>query len=409
MSEPIRPIVLITSFPPRLCGIGTFAEEAVEFIRKHVPEREVYIICHTDGCGQNVFPLIDMSRPDWYEPVIAKVRELDPYAVHIEHEYGLYEYVNAEGRGDLNEGFLTMLDRLSDVPTIVEPHTIHGRMKDTEEIFVRRLCEKATIVLFKCHYQRWRLDWTFRSHGWEVPQNITIIPHGARPDRGYPIHEVPDLKVRLGLSQLNGSRICGMVGWIQNNKRWDIVTDVWEEVRDQVLAETGESWILLAAGEMRDPNHRPDYDSYTNSLRLLEEKGAAHFFKFIPRGDLYYQVMAIADFIALPSIDETQSGTLARVIALNKPYVTTAPLEGLTAQTLESGGGLLFTNRDLLKKNMIRLMVNEELRLALGSNLRRYLENVVSWDVVAEQYLDAYEKASDAKHNSGHVVIPPEF
>ncbi|MFW6181115.1 MAG: hypothetical protein ACOC8N_05145 [Spirochaetota bacterium] len=49
--------------------------------------------------------------------------------------------------------------------------------------------------------------------------------------------------------------------------------------------------------------------------------------------------MAICDFIVLPSTDETQSGTLARIIALNKPFITTAPVEGLTAQTLESEGG----------------------------------------------------------------------
>jgi len=49
-------------------------------------------------------------------------------------------------------------------------------------------------------------------------------------------------------------------------------------------------------------------------------------------------MMGVCDFIVLPSTDETQSGTLARIIALNKPHITTAPMEGLTAQTLESGG-----------------------------------------------------------------------
>ncbi|MFW6115293.1 MAG: hypothetical protein ACOC6E_03245 [Thermodesulfobacteriota bacterium] len=55
--------------------------------------------------------------------------------------------------------------------------------------------------------------------------------------------------------------------------------------------------------------------------------------------------MGVCDFIVLPSTDETQSGTLARIIALNKPYITIAPMEGLTAQTLESEGGLLFTTK----------------------------------------------------------------
>ena len=108
-------------------------------------------------------------------------------------------------------------------------------------------------------------------------------------------------------------------------------------------------------------------------------------------------------------MDETQSGTLARVIALNKPYITTAPMEGLTAQTLESEGGLLFTNKEMLRSKVIRLACDEELRLELGGNLRRYLENVVSWDKVAAQYDEAYTLAREAKRTGKPVELPLEF
>ena len=119
--------------------------------------------------------------------------------------------------------------------------------------------------------------------------------------------------------------------------------------------------------------------------------------------------MAICDFIVIPSLDETQSGTLARVIALNKPYITTAPMEGLTAQTLESEGGLLFTTKEMLRTKVIRLACDEELRLELGGNLRQYLENVVSWDKVAGQYDEAYALARGAKRTGKPVELPLEF
>ena len=147
----MRPIVMISSWPPRLCGIATFAEEALEFIRKAIPDRPAYVISHTDGKGEFVKPIIDMSRKDWYVPVVETIKELDPEVIHIEHEYGLYNYVNDKGEGDGNRGFLKMLDLLSGYPTVVEPHTIHGRMKDQEEIFVKELAEKCSVLLFKCH------------------------------------------------------------------------------------------------------------------------------------------------------------------------------------------------------------------------------------------------------------------
>ncbi len=404
------PVVMISSYPPRLCGIATFCEEAREFIQQHDTARDVFVISHTDGRGEGVFPLIDMSRRDWWKPVVEKIKELKPCAVHIEHEYGLYEYTE-NGGGDQNQGFIDMLVALKDYPTIVEPHTVHGRLRDFEANFVRQMCEQADVVLFKCHYQKWRLDWNFHTYDWDVPQNIMIVPHGARPDRRYGLDEIPRLRAEIGIDKLPyvSNHLVGLIGWIQTNKRWDILTSMWEEIAAEVKQRTGQDWDLLAAGSMRDPAHKNDYEKYVNGLELLEQKGLAHYYEFIPRGEIYYKTMAICDFIVLPSTDETQSGTLARIIALNKPYVTTAPLEGLTAQTLECGGGLLFTNKKMLRDQVVRLACDENLRMELGWRLKQYLDTVVSWEVVAAQYHDAYDLARTAVATGKRVVLPPEF
>jgi len=405
-----KPIVMISSYPPRLCGIGTFAEEAREFIRKNHPERDVLVISHTDGAGEGVFPLIDMTQRTWWKPVVDKVTALDPWAVHIEHEYGLYEYRDERGRGDGNAGFLEMLDALGDYPVVVEPHTVHGRLTEFEANFIYEMCRRAKVVLFKCHYQKWRLEWAFPGYGWPVPTNILVVPHGARTDKRWPASEIPALKSELGLDKypMLSNRIVGLVGWIQSNKRWDILTSMWEELAVEIKQISGEDWGLLAAGTMRDPHHKRDYEKYKNEVEFLEQQGLAHYYEFIPRGDAYYKVVACCDFVVLPSVDETQSGTLARIIALNKPYITTAPMEGLTAQTLESGGGLLFTNRDLLKERVIRLATDENLRFELGENLKKYLDEVVSWEVVANQYDEAYRLAASAVKGD-KVELPLEF
>jgi glycosyltransferase involved in cell wall biosynthesis len=405
----MRPIVMISSWPPRLCGIATFAEEALESIRKADPTRPAYVISHTDGRGEFVKPVIDMGREDWYVPVIEMIKELDPEVIHIEHEYGLYNYVNDKGEGDGNRGFLKMLDLLGDYPTVVEPHTVHGRMKDHEELFIKELAAKCTVLLFKCNYQKWRLRWTFDGRGWEVPENIMIVPHGARSDFRWGIDEVDNLKRELGLGEFVGKHIIGLVGWIQSNKRWDILTSMWEEIYHEIREKTGEEWFLFAAGSMRDPNHKADYEKYVSEIKLLESEGMAMYFEFVPRGEIYYKVMAVCDFIVLPSLDETQSGTLARIIALNKPYISTAPMEGLTAQTVESEGGLLFTHKEGLRNKVIRLATDEALRMCLGENLKKYLDETVSWEVVARQYLEAYELASREVREGKAVYIRPEF
>lgn len=405
------PIVMVSSYTPRQCGIATFCEEAREFIQKHNPSTVVIVVSHTDGQGEGVVPVIDLTRRDWWKLAASQIRKLDPQVVHLQHEYGLYEYHDSRGKGDHNEGFLDLLDAISDWPIVVEPHTIHGRVRDDEAEFIYKLCERADVVLFKCNYQKWRLEWNFVSRGWNVPRNIMIVPHGARPDRRWRPDQIPELRKELGLDQrLNGTKhLVGLIGWIQSNKRWDILTSMWEDIASEIAQRTGLKWDLLAAGTWRDPQHLSEYERYKDQVTLLEKKGLAHYFEFEPRGDIYYKVMAVCDFIVLPSVDETQSGTLARVIALNKPFITTAPMEGLTTQALESEGGLLFTNKQMLRNKVVELACDEPLRMRLGNNLKSYLDKHVSWEVVAEQYAQSYQLAREAKRTHEKVELPLEF
>jgi glycosyltransferase involved in cell wall biosynthesis len=380
------PLVLVGSWAPRKCGIATFAEEALEFISAHMPNRPIHIISHLDGRGENVHPLIDLSDPHWYRPLVEQVRALNPYAVHIQHEYGLYNHLS-DGVDDRNAGFLRLLEELRPIPTVVETHTVHGRYREYEEAFLRRLLEVVPVLILKCDYQRWRMAWNLR----QEPGNVVIIPHGARPDRG---HLDPEACKRLlGFDSLVGKPVLGLVGWIQGNKRWDLILKRWEHLQREVYARTGVEWMLLAAGNMRDPNDLDIFERNRAMARELQERGLGLYFEFDPRGEIYYQVMACCETVALPSVDETQSGTLARILAQHKPYITTGPLEGLTSQTIESDAGLLFSNEATLERGLLRLMCDADLRRTLAANARRYLEEVVSWDVVAEHYLAAYERA----------------
>jgi len=316
-----KPIVLISSYYPRLCGIATFCEEAREFIQKENPERDVLVISHTDGTGEGVYPIIDTSHRFWWKKVAKKIKKLSPYVVHIEHEYGLYEHVDNRGIGDRNQGFIEFLGSINEFPIVVEPHTVHGRLKEFEENFIYQLCEGADVVLFKSDYLKWRLNWTFTQRGWQMPKNIMIVPHGARADKNWSENDILKLKDELGLNKIPylSNNLVGLVGWIQSNKRWDILTSMWEETLKEIRIRTGEDWDLLAAGTMRDKAHLADYNNYKKSLEILEKEGIAHYYEFIPRGEIYYKVMAVCNFIVLPTVDETQSGTLARIIALNKP------------------------------------------------------------------------------------------
>ncbi len=386
-----QPLVVVSSYPPRKCGIATFTEEALEFVRAHLPERPIHIVSHLDGRGPQAHPILNQEDPNWPETVSAYIQALHPYVVHLEHEYGLYAYRDpVTGAHDNNERFIQLLARLraAGIPTVVEAHTVHGRYTEAEERFLRQLVATCTTLILKCDYQRWRMEWNFH----ERPENVIVIPHGARPDKLSLDPE--DCKRRLGLHELVGKPVLGLIGWIQTNKRWDLILDRWEDLRRDVLEQTGQEWMLLCAGNMRDPNDTAFFQMCRAKAQELERRGMARYVEFDPRGDLYYEIMACFDAVALPSLDETQSGTLARIFALGKPYITSAPLEGLTSQTVESEAGLLFSTDATLRRGLLRLMTNAHLRAELSANARDYLAQVVNWNVVAERYLDAYAMAA---------------
>ena len=105
-----------------------------------------------------------------------------------------------------------------------------------------------------------------------------------------------------------------------------VVLDL-DQPRRLLAAVEGDAPVARAERRAPDPDDLP---ARRQQVELLEQKGLAHYYEFVPRGEQYYKMMAVCDFIVLPSIDETQSGTLARIIALNKPFITIAPMEGLT-------------------------------------------------------------------------------
>ena len=84
-------------------------------------------------------------------------------------------------------------------------------------------------------------------------------------------------------------------------------------------------------------------------------------------------------------------------------------MEGLTAQTLDSDGGLLFTTKQMLKEKVIRLACDKNLREVFSRNLKKYLDEVVSWEIVAKQYKYTYKLARLKKIKSIEVNLPPDF
>ena len=65
--------------------------------------------------------------------------------------------------------------------------------------------------------------------------------------------------------------------------------------------------------------------------------------------------------------------------------------------------------KETLKKNVLRIATNEDIRITMGNNLFKYLNEVVSWEIIARQYLEAYRLAARSVRKKRKIYIRPEF
>ena len=63
----------------------------------------------------------------------------------------------------------------------------------------------------------------------------------------------------------------------------------------------------------------------------------------------------------------------------------------------------------MLRETVIELSCDENLRNKLSKNLKKYLNEVVSWEVVVRQYKYAYKLARLSKIKSIPVNVPYDF
>ena len=209
--------------------------------------------------------------------MLQKVEQLQPYVIHIEHEFGLYEYIDDSPRGDRNAGFLEMLSALSDWPRVIELHIIHGRLSKEKANFVCQACQRCDVMLFKCPYQKWRLEWSFPERGWNVPHNIMVTPHGTHPDRRWRLEEVPRLRQDLGLDRIPdlSQHLVGLIGWIQSNIRWDTLTSMWEEIASEIYERCGTNWDLPPRVPCGIPSTNPIM-SFTEARFNFWKRSSSH-------------------------------------------------------------------------------------------------------------------------------------
>ncbi|MBI2848895.1 MAG: glycosyltransferase [Chloroflexi bacterium] len=375
-------IVLVSSWPPRHCGIGTYSAELVAALRQK--GHDVEVVCHTDGGrpGETqIHPVIDMSDPYWDLALYKTVEAINPDVVHIQHEYGLYNY-HFDGRDDHSTGLLRPLYlwRLHHRPTVITYHSVYTTLDAVQCIFMDISLKLATTGIVHEDYQKIHLPYNIG----RVPKNVYVVSHGAKEVESY-----PKAKEELGLA---GNRTIGVMGWWEPNKGFERVVRLWPSIKKEMK----DSWVLVVAGDAR-PGSTSGIEYKPRILRAIEESPARDSIKVIMGSfspEEYDKILSALDLIVLPYSHASQSGNLAHAFAMGVPAIVT-DIEGLKAAVEDSRAGITVA-RDSdfeLEAAIRRVMTDPELQEYLSQQAKAFVANKIRWSMIAVKHITVYTRA----------------
>ena len=163
-----RRIGLLSTYPPKLCGLATFAAALENELRRsgHV----VDIVRIDDGSetapsGRTVAASLENGVPGSIRNAAAVLSRTD--IAIIQHEYGIY------GGTDGDE-VLDLLDAL-DVPTIVVLHTVPLHPSANQRSILASISDRADQLVVMSETAKDRLLSRYPVDG----RKVSVIPHGA--------------------------------------------------------------------------------------------------------------------------------------------------------------------------------------------------------------------------------------
>lgn len=376
LGAPVRRIGMLSTYPPKLCGLATFAAALTHALRD--AGHRVDVVRVNDGSdpspiGQHVAgELINGSAASLRNAAVTLSR-CD--SVIVQHEYGIF------GGADGDE-VLTLLDALS-VPAIVVLHTVPLLPSDHQREVLEAVCQRAARVVVMTESANVRLTEMYAVNA----DRVEVISHGAAlpadhqvAGNGLPFGERPQLLTWGLLGPGKGIEhvidALGLLGDMEPRVRYTVAG----VTHPKVFANHGDTY---RHGLMRR--------TWSNGIA-----GAVTF------DDTYRNVSQLTRFVAASTLvvlpydsrDQVTSGVLVDAIAAGRPVIATAFPH---AQELTASGAVLVVPHDdpPALAAAIRQVIGDPAVLARMTAAAAALAPSMSWASVAERYLAVCARLDD--------------
>jgi len=386
-------VAVVSTYPPRACGIGTFAHDLVQGLRG-LPQPVSTVVAAIHGVGEHdaydplvQFQIEELNLASYLEVARHLNRMQTVDVISIQHDFG--KFGMWRDGGDLEADYLAPLLATLEKPAVVTMHTVMPHPSDLVRVTVQAMGQGAAAIVVMANTAK---DLLRDDYGLarEALAKVHYIPHGvpdcARTDTPASLDAA---KRALGF---HGHRILSTFGLLNEGKGVEFMIEAMP-----ALVGTYPDLLYLVIGQTHPEVVRQHDERYRDTLLALSQQlGVEQHVRFIDRflpQDELLRYLAATDVYVTPylSRDQITSGTLAYALGCGKAIVSTPYLYAVEA--LADGRGILaeFRNAESLATAVDHVLSMPALRRHLEAQAASYGQQM-SWSQIAARYQELFAR-----------------
>lgn len=385
-------VAMISTYPPRRCGIASFTESLCESL---APAVDTVVVAVNDPNAEYDYRspvgfVIQQDEPASYKRGAEFLNTCGADLVCVEHEYGIF--------GGTSGAFLLGLLREVRIPVVTALHTVPRLPDTTQRHVLLDLIEISRRLIVHS-----RIGARFLQDVYGAPtEMVEFIPHGV-PDLR--VEASAEIKEKLGL---NGHFVLLSHGFLSPNKG---IEDVIAALPAIVAVKPDVCYVI--AGTTHPIVKKHDGESYVKNLeKMVQDLGVGDHVllwnRYLSMTELREALLS-ADIYISPRRDPDliSSGTLALALAAGKAVIATPYWYAI--ELIQDGAGVVvpFRSPEAISSAVLEL-IGDRPRREHCERRALLTSRTMVWNKVASQYRACFELAmSDSRTTATLDVLAP--
>ena len=387
-------ILLISSYPPRECGIATYTQDLVQAMNKTFHQCFNITICALESAyekhayASDVKYRLNTDEPESFIAIAEKINENPAIKiVLLQHEFGFFQQTQL---------YLLKMLQCIHKPVVIVYHTVLPKPSLLNIQIVQELSAEAAriIVMTKNSSEILINDYLI------APEKITIIPHGTH------LVEHISKNVLKKRYQLTGKKVLSTFGLLSSGKGIETTLAALPAI---IAVEP--DVVFLIIGKTHPAVVKQEGEKYRNSLEeMVKNKGIGEhviFINYFLELPQLLEYLQMTDVYLFTSKDPNQavSGTFSYAISCGCPIVST-PIPH-AKEVLKADAGIIigFNDELALATAVITLLGDEHLRKTISSNGLHRMAST-AWENTAIAHAKLIESISNGSIRCTYALPP---